>query len=597
MTKNFKKAIAVLCAIAMVVTSITVYNAGTAKASDSATGNGKVYTVTDGTVDGFTGFTCNGVNIISETDGYIGLAWGVEVDAASIKALINGEEAATYNGSANGVYINYSEFKDLADGEYPIVVTATTVKESKTVTGNATLKIEDQSETQPAVTDPEKVDWDSIGWLGNGTTDESNLDKFKAYVPSDNPKKLEVVNIQTKNDVNALYMPNQDSPAEKVEVNGTDITGDCIIDGAQTFVPVTALTARYNTVKITTVNGNALKAFIYNKAGEGEEPVDPTTSGEGGESVDPTTSGSGDETSAPAEMTFEEIKGTAEEIVKGNYVVWINTTNTMQIAVDPADADHIQSKIVSNDNNWEQWGAVQYKIRKTGLKEGEEYTISVDLKADTDDGVIVTDGDVASVDLSQTTAATLTKTVTADENGTIELAVGAGQVGIGVVLDFSNIVIKDKDGNDVEDDTSGSGDETSTPDETTTENPTTPKPTPKPTTAAPTTARPTTAKPTTAAPKTTKKKVLSRTTVKKATKKKAAKKVSVTFKKVTGAKKYQVQISTTKKFKKVLVKKTVKKVKVTITNRKLRNKKKLYVRVKAVGAKKWSKVKKVTVKK
>ena len=433
MTKNFKKAIAVLCAIAMVVTSITVYNAGTAKASDSATGNGKVYTVTDGTVDGFTGFTCNGVNIISETDGYIGLAWGVEVDAASIKALINGEEAATYNGSANGVYINYSEFKDLADGEYPIVVTATTVKESKTVTGNATLKIEDQSETQPAVTDPEKVDWDSIGWLGNGTTDESNLDKFKAYVPSDNPKKLEVVNIQTKNDVNALYMPNQDSPAEKVEVNGTDITGDCIIDGAQTFVPVTALTARYNTVKITTVNGNALKAFIYNKAGEGEEPVDPTTSGEGGESVDPTTS--------------------------------------------------------------------------------------------------------------------------------------------------------------------GSGDETSTPDETTTENPTTPKPTPKPTTAAPTTARPTTAKPTTAAPKTTKKKVLSRTTVKKATKKKAAKKVSVTFKKVTGAKKYQVQISTTKKFKKVLVKKTVKKVKVTITNRKLRNKKKLYVRVKAVGAKKWSKVKKVTVKK
>ena len=433
MTKNFKKAIAVLCAIAMVVTSITVYNAGTAKASDSATGNGKVYTVTDGTVDGFTGFTCNGVNIISETDGYIGLAWGVEVDAASIKALINGEEAATYNGSANGVYINYSEFKDLADGEYPIVVTATTVKESKTVTGNATLKIEDQSETQPAVTDPEKVDWDSIGWLGNGTTDESNLDKFKAYVPSDNPKKLEVVNIQTKNDVNALYMPNQDSPAEKVEVNGTDITGDCIIDGAQTFVPVTALTARYNTVKITTVNGNALKAFIYNKAGEGEEPVDPTTSGEGGEPVDPTTS--------------------------------------------------------------------------------------------------------------------------------------------------------------------GSGDETSTPDETTTENPTTPKPTPKPTTATPTTARPTTAKPTTAAPKTTKKKVLSRPTVKKATKKKAAKKVSVTFKKVTGAKKYQVQISTTKKFKKVLVKKTVKKVKVTITNKKLRNKKKLYVRVKAVGAKKWSKVKKIKIKK
>ena len=85
--------------------------------------------------------------------------------------------------------------------------------------------------------------------------------------------------------------------------------------------------------------------------------------------------------------------------------------------------------------------------------------------------------------------------------------------------------------------------------------------------------------------------------VRKATKKKASKKVSITFKKVTGAKKYQVQISTTKKFKKVLVRKTVKKVKITITNKKLRNKKKLYVRVKAVGAKKWSKVKKITIKK
>ncbi len=120
--------------------------------------------------------------------------------------------------------------------------------------------------------------------------------------------------------------------------------------------------------------------------------------------------------------------------------------------------------------------------------------------------------------------------------------------------------------------------------------------TPRPTTPQATTPQPTTPQKTTA-PKTTTKKVLRRTTVKKASKKKASKKVSITFKKVTGAKKYQVQISTTKKFKKILVRKTVKKVKITITNKKLRNKKKLYVRVKAVGAKKWSKVKKITVKK
>ena len=53
----------------------------------------------------------------------------------------------------------------------------------------------------------------------------------------------------------------------------------------------------------------------------------------------------------------------------------------------------------------------------------------------------------------------------------------------------------------------------------------------------------------------------------------------------------------TKKFKKVLVKKTVKKVKVTISSKKFRDKKKLYVRVRAVGAKKWSKPKKVKIKK
>lgn len=94
-----------------------------------------------------------------------------------------------------------------------------------------------------------------------------------------------------------------------------------------------------------------------------------------------------------------------------------------------------------------------------------------------------------------------------------------------------------------------------------------------------------------------KSKALKRTKVKKASKRKVWKKIKLTFKKVKGAKKYQVQISKTKKFKKILVKKTVKKVKVTIKSKKLKNKKKLYVRVRAVGAKKWSKPKRVKIKK
>ena len=79
-------------------------------------------------------------------------------------------------------------------------------------------------------------------------------------------------------------------------------------------------------------------------------------------------------------------------------------------------------------------------------------------------------------------------------------------------------------------------------------------------------------------------------------KKLSSKKVKITFSKIKGAKKYVVQFSKTKKFKKVLLTKTVKNTKVTITNKKLRNKKKLYVRVKVYKTKVWSKVKPVKVK-
>ena len=102
---------------------------------------------------------------------------------------------------------------------------------------------------------------------------------------------------------------------------------------------------------------------------------------------------------------------------------------------------------------------------------------------------------------------------------------------------------------------------------------------------------------TTVAPKTTAAKKLGKTTVKTVSKKKAATKVKITFKKVKGAKKYQVQIAKNKKFKKILVKKTVKKAKVTIKSKKIKNQKKLFVRVRAVGAEKWSKPKKIKIKK
>ena len=617
MKRSFKKMIAVLCAIAMVVTSVTVYNTQTAVASANATANGKVYTVTDGTNEGFAGFTCNGMEIFNETDGHIGFAWGEKVDPESIKVSINDAEVTTYNATANGIFVNYSQFKDFADGEYPILVTATTSGETaKDVKGNATLKIQDQGETEPAVTDPSAVKWDDISWLGNGTTDQGNLDKFKAYVSPANPKKLEVINIQTKNDVNALYMPNNDSPADKIEVNGADVTSDCITDGAQTFVPVSLLTKMYNSVVITTVNSNELSAFIFNKAGEGgNTPVDPETTPvdvettPGDEETTPvdvettpgdeeTTPGDVETTPTPADIVLDqELAAPADDnnYQVGGYNVYVGKWNgsTAVAGIDAADKNHIKIQ-QKTCQNWDPWG-IQVGKKVAGLTPGETYTYTVEMKASPVDGNYKKTGDDTLYPLQA--EQTVEIQVTATEDGAADFVIGLGGVGLAVVVDINNPILKDSKGNVVDMDKTGDVEttpdavETTTPDAAET---TTPSVVETTTQASATTEAP---KTTTAAPKVTTKKALGKTTVKSASKKKAATKVKLTFKKVKGAKKYQVQISKTKKFKKVLVKKTVKKVKVTIKSKKVKNQKKLYVRVRAVGAKKWSKAKKIKIKK
>lgn len=115
---------------------------------------------------------------------------------------------------------------------------------------------------------------------------------------------------------------------------------------------------------------------------------------------------------------------------------------------------------------------------------------------------------------------------------------------------------------------------------------------------------------TTVSSDTTKVKAPARAKIKKiSTKKKSAKKVKISLKKTKRAKGYQIAIYKTKKRakknKKALVKKIVKKRKVTIKSKKLKNKKKLFVRARAYvldanGKKvygKWSKIKKVKIKK
>ena len=147
---------------------------------------------------------------------------------------------------------------------------------------------------------------------------------------------------------------------------------------------------------------------------------------------------------------------------------------------------------------------------------------------------------------------------------------------------------------------------TAKPTETPTAKPTetpTAKPTVAPTTK-PTVAPTTKAISTTAVPATVKKTTVKKTTVKATAKKLSSNKVKLSVKKVAGASKYSVQISTTKNFKKVVAKKTSKKAVFTVKSKKLKGKKKLYVRVKVYKkvngktvASQWSKATKIRVKK
>ena len=95
-----------------------------------------------------------------------------------------------------------------------------------------------------------------------------------------------------------------------------------------------------------------------------------------------------------------------------------------------------------------------------------------------------------------------------------------------------------------------------------------------------------------------------KTRVKKAVRKKGSAKISLKLKRIKGAKKYQVQVAKNKKFKKILIRRTVRKINTKISDKKIKNRKKLYVRARAVrmvkGTKyygRWSGVKRIKIKK
>lgn len=141
-SKRKQGILAIICTIAMIVTSITVYNPREVKADPSATVDGKQYSATVKDSGEWTGFACQGIF----DNASIHFAWGIDVDSNTITASI-GETKLTVNGkSAKEMNIPLSEVTSLGVGSYDIVINATTVAsesaEAKEISATVTLKIE-----------------------------------------------------------------------------------------------------------------------------------------------------------------------------------------------------------------------------------------------------------------------------------------------------------------------------------------------------------------------------------------------------------------------------------------------------------------------
>ena len=130
-SKRKQGILAIICTIAMIVTSITVYNPREVKAAASGSGNGMKYTVSGESQEGgLIGFVCTDVQILSTVDGFMHFAWSgdeaYKVDTKTIKAQIDGVDVATYDSNPSDTFIAYSQFKDLEAGEHQIKISGTT---------------------------------------------------------------------------------------------------------------------------------------------------------------------------------------------------------------------------------------------------------------------------------------------------------------------------------------------------------------------------------------------------------------------------------------------------------------------------------------
>ena len=317
--------------------------------------------------------------------------------------------------------------------------------------------------------------------------------------------------------------------------------------------------ARYIKVVVTQWSGNAETYGIapYELAAFGTEtPTEPTSeqpSSEEPSSEEPSTPSGGIvmDIDLPCPQSDNNYQVGGYNVYTGG---WDNCSAVA--GVDADNSDHVKMAIKTT-NNWDVW-SLQISKAVDGLVAGEEYDIEWTIQADSEDGTITPDFNGIKTSLTGT-AQTLTGTATANAAGVVKIVIGAGNVGINNAIEYSQPIIKDKNGNVVYPKSEPTSEaptvEPST--EAPTVEPSTEAPTVEPSTEAPTepttqapTQKPTqapTVKPTDETPVPIIR-IPDKASVKKAVKKKkSSKKIKVTIKKQKGAAGYQVYVSKKKK--------------------------------------------------
>lgn len=240
-SKRKQGILAIICTIAMIVTSITVYNPREVKADSSATVGGKQYSATVKDRGEWTGFACQGIFDSAR----IHFAWGIDVDSNTITASIGETKLKVDGKSARGMHIPLSEVTSLEAGSYDIVINATTAAsdpaEAKEISATVTLKIEVPEET--TTRDPSVEVWKNIvGGTGYSYNDNTTVKVVSVQQPGFASEQ-------------GIYMT-VPGAIESISINGVD-SEKYALQGAGAVVYLSGLVKGENTINIKYAGGEA----------------------------------------------------------------------------------------------------------------------------------------------------------------------------------------------------------------------------------------------------------------------------------------------------------------------------------------------------